>query len=131
LVPPPPKAAPAQPAAAEPLDEKESVRVPIEEPFFIPLDGKGKRNGRAGEPRVFLHLSLSISLSNKAAVREVSGKRSQIREAIFEHFNRLSLQDILTPKGREQSKIDLIARLSKEVHQGKVQAVYFEEFFTR
>jgi len=105
-------------------------KVTLDEPFFIPLEG-GRRNGRDRSPTVFLHLALTLNLSNQAAMREVAGKRSAIRELIFNHFNRLSPQDLVSTKGREQAKAGLVARLAREVVQGKVQAVYFEEFFTR
>ncbi|MBI2178602.1 MAG: flagellar basal body-associated FliL family protein [Candidatus Tectomicrobia bacterium] len=123
---------PVQPstAPAGKGDETVSGKVSLDEPFFIPLEG-GRRNAREKGPTVFLHLSLTLGLSNQAAMREVSGKRSAIREVIFNHFNRLSPQDLAGARGREQAKAGLLARLSREVVQGRVQAVYFEEFFTR
>ena len=128
---------PATPGPAQPSiapegkgDETDGGKVSLDEPFFIPLEG-GRRNGRDRSPTVFLHLALTLNLSNQAAMREVAGKRSAIRELIFNHFNRLSPQDLVSAKGREQAKAGLVARLAREVVQGKVQAVYFEEFFTR
>ncbi|MBI3127204.1 MAG: flagellar basal body-associated FliL family protein [Candidatus Tectomicrobia bacterium] len=111
-------------------DETDAGKIALEEPFFIPLEGS-RRNAREKGPTVFLHLSLTLGVSNQAALREVAGKRSVIREAVFDHFNRMTPQDLASPKGREQAKAALIARLSKEVVQGQVRSVYFEEFFTR
>lgn len=127
-----PQAGPAQPSTA-PVgkgDETGAGKVALEDPFFIPLEG-GRRNGRDRSPTVFLHLTLTLSLSNQAATREVSGKRSVIREAVFSYFSRLSPQDLASARQREQARAGLTDRLSKEVVQGQVRAVYFEEFFTR
>ncbi|MEK6711493.1 MAG: flagellar basal body-associated FliL family protein [Nitrospinota bacterium] len=127
-----PQAGPAQPSTAPggKGDETGAGKVALEDPFFIPLEG-GRRNGGDRSPTVFLHLTLTLSLSNEAARREVAGKRSAIREAVFSYFSRLGPQDLASARQREQARAGLTDRLSKEVVQGRVSAVYFEEFFTR
>lgn len=109
----------------EPLGFSVSLRLP----FYIPLEG-GKRRAGA-DNTTFLHLSLSLEMSNKAAASEVNAKASKIREAVFLHFNRLSPAELGSLKGIERTRQVLAARLSKEIVQGEVRRVLFREFFTR
>lgn len=133
LVPDAPETPAEKPATGErgTIEEvPEGIQVSFNEPFFIPLEG-GRTRRQKAKQTTFLHLSLSIAVSNEAAQREVNGKRAQIRAVVYNHYHHLSPADLRTLEGRERSRSQLMARLSQEVHLGKVQAVYFDEFYTR
>lgn len=109
------------------------VAVPITSPFFIPLDGKqgrGRKRSNA-EPTVFLNLSLNVLVSNKEAATEFHSKRTQIREEIFLHYNRLSPKDLETAESRERIRRELIEKINKKISMGKVKSILFQEFYTR
>jgi len=54
-----------------------------------------------------------------------------IREAIYLHYNRLSASDLATPGRRDRVRRRLVAKLDREIIQGKVRGILFQEFYTR
>ena len=117
------------------MEEKlaKDVTVPISHPFFIPLEGvlAGAKGGKETRPTVFLNLSVNLLMSSKAAATEFNAKRSQIRQEIFLHYNRLTPKDLETAESRERIRRELIAKIDKKIVQGEVKSILFQEFFTR
>jgi hypothetical protein len=117
------------------MEEKlaKDVTVPISHPFFIPLEGgsAGAKGGKKTRPTVFLNLSVNLLMSSKAAATEFNAKRSQIRQEIFLHYNRLTPKDLETAESRERIRRELIAKIDKKIVQGEVKSILFQEFFTR
>lgn len=123
--------------AAPPPEEDtgETLIVPVKYPFFIPLDGgRSGRKGRKGKKpgkTVFLNFSVNLLVSTKAAASEFNSKRALIREAIYLHYSRLTPGDLSTPGRREKIRRRLVAKIDKQIVQGKVRGVLFQEFYTR
>lgn len=124
---PPLPEAPAAKAPPPEADTGPSLTVPVNHPFFIPLRGGGRK--KAGI--TFLNFSLNLLVSSKAAASEFNSKRALIREAIYLHYSRLSPADLSTTEGRERVRRRLVAKLDKQLIQGKVRGVLFQEFYTR
>jgi hypothetical protein len=124
---PPLPGAPASKALPPEIDTGESLSVPVNHPFFILLRGeKGKKAAIT-----FLNFSLNLLVSSKAAASEFNSKRALIREVIYLHYSRLSLGNLSTTAGRERIRRQLVAKLDKQIIQGKVRGVLFQEFYTR
>ncbi len=124
---PPLPGAPAGKTLPPEIDTGESLSVPVNHPFFIPLrGGKGKKAAIT-----FLNFSLNLLVSSKAAASEFNSKRALIREVIYLHYSRLSPRSLLTTEGRERVRRQLVAKLDKQIIQGKVRGVLFQEFYTR
>ncbi len=114
------------------MDTGETLTVPVNHPFFIPLRrGSRARNGGKAKKLVFLNFSLNLLVSSKAAASEFNLKRALIREAIYLHYNRLSASDLATPGRRDRVRRRLVAKLDREIIQGKVRGILFQEFYTR
>ncbi len=119
-------------AAPPPVDTGETLTVPVNHPFFIPLrGGRRRRDGGKFPELVFLNFSLNLLVSTKAAASEFNSKRALIREAIYLHYNRLAPSDLATPGRRERIRRRLVAKLDREIVHGKVKGIIFQEFYTR
>jgi hypothetical protein len=135
----PPRELTPLPAAPPPEEDTgETLTVPVKYPFFIPLDGgrsgRSGRKGRKGKKAantVFLNFSVNLLVSNKAAASEFNSKRALIRESIYLHYSRLTPGDLNTPGRRERIRRRLVAKIDKQIVQGKVRGVLFQEFYTR
>ncbi len=110
------------------VEVKQGINVSLDHVFFIPLEGnRGKRNG---ETR-FLNISLNILVSNKTAANEVSAKRLVVRQVVYDHFNRLSYDVLSTPRNLQETRGQLVAKLSKVILQGEVRDILFGDLFAR
>ncbi|MEE9256469.1 MAG: flagellar basal body-associated FliL family protein [bacterium] len=134
----PPRELASVPAPPIEEDTGEPLTVPVKYPFFIPLvggrNGRRGRKGRKGQKpgkTVFLNFSVNLLVSNKAAASEFNSKRALIREAIYLHYSRLTPGDLSTPGRREKIRRRLVAKIDKQIIQGKVRGVLFQEFYTR
>ncbi len=80
------------------------------------------------EATVYARVSITLEVANQETLLEVQKKEPIIRDAIIEIISSKTSEDIRTPEGREQLKLEILKRINTILSKGGVRNIYFTEF---
>ena len=102
--------------------EKEGTPAIFElEPFIVNIyDGQELR---------YLRVKVEMEVSGgEEAKAELAARKAQMRDAILILLSAKTLLDVRDQQGKNQLRQEIFSALSKILHAGKVQKVYFTDF---
>jgi flagellar FliL protein len=94
----------------------ETVELP---PFIVNLGGEGGR---------YLKLVAVMQVSSVAAKTELTGRLPQIKDAVIGVLSSKSPDEVLTPEGKLELKLELVKRINQSLTSGVVTEMFFTEF---
>jgi len=80
------------------------------------------------ETTVYARISITLEVANQQVLQEIQKKEPIIRDAIIEIVSGKISDEIRTPEGREQLKLEILKRINTILTKGGVRNVYFTEF---
>jgi flagellar FliL protein len=119
---------PAQTAAGEGAGAKEgaspksstslgeTVELP---PFIVNLAGEGGR---------YIKTVLVMQVSSKSVKDELTNRAPQIKDAIISVLSSKTPEEVLTPEGKLELKLELVKRMNQSLSSGVVTELFFTEF---
>jgi flagellar protein FliL len=109
--------------AAEKKNNSKKVTVgPIQQldSFIVNLASK--------EGERYLKVTLSMELSDEAALKEVEKRIPQLRDAIIILLSSKSFEDVVHVEGKDTLKKEILARINSFLTTGEAKKIYFTEF---
>lgn len=94
----------------------ETVELP---PFIVNLGGEGGR---------YLKLVAVMQISSAAAKAEMTSRLPQIKDAVIGVLSSKSPDEVLTPEGKLELKLELVKRINQSLTSGVVTEMFFTEF---
>lgn len=104
----------ATPKSATSLGE--TVELP---PFIVNLSGEGGR---------YIKTVLVMQVSSKAVKEELTNRAPQIKDAIISVLSSKTPDEVLTPEGKLELKLELVKRMNQTLSSGVVTELFFTEF---
>jgi len=113
---------PSSSVARKDGDEKKSTLGPIQplETFIVNLS--------SADGQRYLKATMSVELSDDAAVKEAATRAAQLRDAIIILLSSKTVDEITKLEGKEMLKREIVARVNGFLTEGKARRVYFTEF---
>lgn len=93
---------------------------PIDKPFVVNLI---TQNGRR-----YLKTSISLELSNAKLQQEVDNKTTIMKDIIIDVLSSKSIEEIVTTKGKERIKDEILQRINQILIDGHIKNIFFTEF---
>ncbi|AAC07676.1 flagellar basal body-associated FliL family protein [Aquifex aeolicus] len=112
----------------EKKEEKAPKVAPPEVGIMYKLDPPFIVNLADPEATVYARISITLEVANQQVLQEVQKKEPVIRDAIIEIISSKTSNEIRTPEGREQLKLEVLKRINTILSEGGVRNVYFTEF---
>ncbi len=111
-----------KPEAPKPEIAPETVGIMYKlEPAFIV-------NLADPEVTMYARVSITLEVSSQEVIPEIQKREPIIRDAIIEILSNKTSNELRSPEGREQLKLEIIKRINTILVQGGVRNVYFTEF---
>jgi flagellar FliL protein len=109
-------------AARSETEDKKGTMGPVQplETFIVNLN--------SSEGQRYLKATMSVELNDEAAVKEVTERTAQLRDAIIILLSSKTVDEITKLEGKEMLKREVVARVNGFLTQGKARRVYFTEF---
>lgn len=97
-------------------------------PMF-PLEGTFMTNlmSESGQQH-FIKAKVSLELEAKEMAKEAEEKKSMIRDIILNTLMSKTADEIMTPRGKDTLKQEILDRLNDRMKDGSFKNVFFEEF---
>ncbi|NPA32275.1 MAG: flagellar basal body protein FliL [Aquificae bacterium] len=96
------------------------IMYKLEPPFIVNLADP--------EVTVYARVSVTLEVANQEVLNEVRKKEPIIRDAIIEIISSKTSNELRTPEGREELKLEILKRINTILTKGGVRNVYFTEF---
>ncbi|WP_104697677.1 MULTISPECIES: flagellar basal body-associated protein FliL [unclassified Helicobacter] len=93
---------------------------PIAKPFVVNLV---TQNGRR-----YLKTSITLELSNPKLQAEIDQKTTVVQDIIIDILSSKSIEEIVTTKGKERIKDEILQRVNQILADGFIKNVFFTEF---
>jgi flagellar FliL protein len=108
--------------ARKETEEKKPTLGPIQplETFIVNLN--------SADGQRYLKATMSVELSDEAAIKEAATRTAQLRDAIIILLSSKTLEEINKLEGKEMLKREIVARVNGFLTEGKAKRVYFTEF---
>lgn len=94
----------------------ETVELP---PFIVNLGGEGGR---------YLKLVAVMQVSSPKAKEELASRLPQIKDAVIGVLSSKAPDEVLTPEGKLELKLELVKRINQSLTSGVVTEMFFTEF---
>ena len=78
--------------------------------------------------RTYFSLGISLRLSNRPVCREIEGKKTFFRGAIYRVLNKTAKDTSLQAISKEQLKRDIVGALNSLLMSGTIDDIYFTDF---
>ncbi|GAB6066532.1 flagellar basal body-associated FliL family protein [Aquifex pyrophilus] len=115
-------------AKKEKKEEKASKVAPPEVGIMYKLEPAFIVNLADPEATVYARISITLEVANQQVLQEVQKKEPVIRDAIIEIVSSKTSNELRTPEGREELKLEILKRINTILAKGGVRNVYFTEF---
>lgn len=92
----------------------------IDKPFIVNLMTQNSRR--------YLKTSITLELSNDKLQEEVDSKSTIIKDIIIDVLSSKSIEKIVTAKGKEAIKDEMLQRINQVLVDGSVNNIFFTEF---
>jgi flagellar FliL protein len=76
----------------------------------------------------YLKAAITLEAQNKATAAEITARMPEIKDAILLLIGNKTYRELSDLQGKMQLRIELVNRLNKILHQGKIKAIYFTDF---
>lgn len=93
---------------------------PISPPFIVNLVTQSGRR--------YLKASITLELSTDKLKNEIAVKSAIVQDTINEILSSKSIEEIVTSKGKERLKGEIVNRINEFLADGKIESVFFTEF---
>jgi flagellar protein FliL len=109
-------------SARQEADETKSTLGPVQplETFIVNLS--------SADGQRYLKATVSVELSDEAAVKEAAARAAQLRDAIIVLLSSKTVDEVTKLEGKEMLKREIVARINGFLVEGKARRVYFTEF---
>lgn len=94
----------------------ETVELP---PFIVNLAGEGGR---------YIKIVLVLQVSSGAAKEELTNRSPQIKDSVIGVLSSKTPDEVLTPEGKLELKLEIIKRINQSITSGVVTEMFFTEF---
>lgn len=94
----------------------ETVELP---PFIVNLTGEGGR---------YIKAVIVMQVSSAAAKEEMASRSPQIKDAVISVLSSKTPDEVLTPEGKLELKLELVKRINQSITSGVVTEMFFTEF---
>ena len=94
----------------------ETVELP---PFIVNLAGEGGR---------FIKIVVVLQISSTPAKEELTNRAPQIKDSVISVLSSKTPDEVLTPEGKLELKLEIIKRINQSLTSGVVTEMFFTEF---
>lgn len=94
----------------------ETVELP---PFIVNLSGEGGR---------YIKVVAVMQVSSAAAKEELANRSPQVKDAVISVLSSKTTDEVLTPEGKLELKLELVKRINQSLTSGVVTEMFFTEF---
>jgi len=94
----------------------ETVELP---PFIVNLSGEGGR---------YLKVVAVMQVSPAEAKAELASRAPQIKDAVISVLSSKTPDEVLTPEGKLELKLEMVKRINQSLTSGVVTEMFFTEF---
>jgi flagellar FliL protein len=114
-----PHAAPAHGEEHQEAKEVAGPTVPLD-PFVVNLRDEGSSR--------YLKTSFEIEVDKPETLAEVEAQKRALRDSVLRYLSNLTVADTLGEEAKQKITDGIMARLEKELGEGKVKKLYFTDF---
>ncbi len=82
----------------------------------------------SGESNHYVKASLTLELSDEMAKEEANSRMPQIRDSILLLVSNKTFDELQDLQGKKQLKAELLSKLNRIIHTGRIKAIYFTDF---
>ncbi|MBF0291523.1 MAG: flagellar basal body-associated FliL family protein [Nitrospinae bacterium] len=94
----------------------ETVELP---PFIVNLVGEGGR---------YIKIIMVLQVSSAATKEELTNRAPQIKDSVIGVLSSKTPEEVLTPEGKLELKLEMIKRINQSITSGVVTEMFFTEF---
>ncbi|MDO9573375.1 MAG: flagellar basal body-associated FliL family protein, partial [Candidatus Contubernalis sp.] len=80
------------------------------------------------EQRRYLRVTRELGYDQKNMTKEIEKKEAELRDIVINILRTKSVEDISSPEGTENLRLEITEQLDKSLIEGKLLEVYFTEF---
>jgi len=92
-----------------------------------PLDSFVVNLNEPGQSR-YLKATFELELSDSRAADALERDKKSIRDEVLRYLSNLTVADTLGAENKDKIRAEIVARIDKELGQGKVKKVFFNDF---
>jgi flagellar protein FliL len=117
-----PHAAPAEGHGGEHAKSDKPVPGPVAplDPFVVNLRDEGSSR--------YLKTSFEIELDKPETLPELEAQKRGVRDTVLRYLSNLTVADTLGEEAKDKITEGIVARINKELGEGKVKKLYFTDF---
>jgi len=112
-------------------EAKKAVPVAPEKPGIMYDLGSFLVNLADKNANTYAKISITIELSNQKVQEEVVKRLPIIKDAVINLLSSKTYNEIRTPEGKEELRLELIKRINAILVTGGVQNIYFTQFIVQ